>query len=75
METLAPCAIAAAPEAEFLDTTQLLGIVPVSRRTLANWRAAGKIPFIVTPGRRILFHLPSVRSALLRAQRNSPGAA
>jgi hypothetical protein len=58
-------------EAEFIDTNTLLTHLPISRRTLANWRDAGKIPFIATPGRRILFHVPSVRAALLRAQRHT----
>jgi hypothetical protein len=63
------------PEAEFLDTKKLLALLPVSRGTLMNWRRLGKIPFILTPGRRILFHLPSVREALLRAQRHAQEAA
>lgn len=57
-----------ASEEAFLDEKQILTRLPVSRRTLFNWRAAGKIPF-VRLGRRNLFHWPSVEAALLRQQR------
>jgi hypothetical protein len=52
----------------FLDEKQILTRLPVSRRTLFNWRASGKIPHVKI-GRRNLFHWPSVESALLRLQR------
>lgn len=52
----------------FLDEKQILARIPISRRTLFNWRAAGKIPHVKI-GRRNLFHWPSVESALLRIQR------
>jgi hypothetical protein len=52
----------------FLDEKQILARIPISRRTLFNWRASGKIPF-VRLGRRNLFHWPSVEQALLRQQR------
>ena len=55
---------------DFINTTVFLQRVPVSRRTLSNWRREGKIPFVNVGGRRVLFHWPSVEQALLRAQRN-----
>ena len=55
-------------EAGFLDEKQLLARLPVSRRTLFNWRVTGKIPCVRLGGRRILFHWPSVETALLRQQ-------
>ena len=58
---------APASEEAFLDEKQILTRVPVSRRTLFNLRASGKIPF-VRLGRRNLFHWPSVEAALLRHQ-------
>ena len=59
---------ASASGESFLDEKQILTRLPVSRRTLFNWRASGKIPF-VRLGRRNLFHWPSVEAALLRLQR------
>ena len=56
-------------EAGFIDEKQLLARLPVSRRTLFNWRMTGKIPCVRLGGRRILFHWPSVEAALLRHQR------
>lgn len=56
-------------EAEFLTEKQLLDRIPVSRRTLFDWRHDGKIPFVKLSGRRVLFHWGSVREALLRAQK------
>ena len=53
----------------FIDEKQLLARLPVSRRTLFNWRTSGKIPCVRLGGRRILFHWPSVEAALLRHQR------
>jgi hypothetical protein len=55
-------------EAGFIDEKQLLVKLPISRRTLFNWRASGKIPCVRLGGRRILFHWPSVEAALLRCQ-------
>jgi predicted DNA-binding transcriptional regulator AlpA len=52
----------------FIDEKQLLAKLPISRRTLFNWRASGKIPCVRLGGRRILFHWPSVEAALLRHQ-------
>ena len=56
-------------ESSFIDEKQLLARLPVSRRTLFSWRMTGKIPSVRLGGRRILFHWPSVESALLRCQR------
>ena len=55
-------------EGGFIDEKQLLAKLPISRRTLFNWRASGKIPCVRLGGRRILFHWPSVEAALLRYQ-------
>ncbi|MGH7950852.1 MAG: helix-turn-helix transcriptional regulator [Limisphaerales bacterium] len=52
----------------FIDEKQLLARLPVSRRTLFNWRVSGKIPCVRLGGRRILFHWPSVEATLLRSQ-------
>jgi predicted DNA-binding transcriptional regulator AlpA len=54
--------------AGFIDQKQLLARLPISRRTLFNWRTTGKIPCVRLGGRRILFHWPSVEAALLRHQ-------
>jgi predicted DNA-binding transcriptional regulator AlpA len=56
-------------EAGFINQKQLLARLPISRRTLFNWRTTGKIPCVRLGGRRILFHWPSVEAALLRHQR------
>jgi len=56
-------------EAGFIDEKQLLSRLPVSRRTLFNWRNSGKIPSVRLGGRKILLHWPSVVAALLRHQR------
>jgi predicted DNA-binding transcriptional regulator AlpA len=56
-------------ESNFIDQKQLLAKLPISRRTLFNWRTSGKIPCVRLGGRRILFHWPSVEAALLRHQR------
>ena len=66
-------AIETAPpgQAGFIDEVEMLKRLPVSRRTLFQWRESGKIPFVRVSGRRLIFHWPSVEAALLRAQRNS----
>jgi predicted site-specific integrase-resolvase len=56
-------------EGGFIDEKEMLLRLPISRRTLFNWRFAGKIPFVNLGGRRVLFHWPSVEQALLRHQR------
>ena len=55
--------------AGFINQKQLLARLPISRRTLFNWRTSGKIPCVRLGGRRILFHWPSVEASLLRHQR------
>jgi predicted DNA-binding transcriptional regulator AlpA len=55
--------------AEFIDEKQLLKRLPISRRTLWDWRAEGKIPFLRLGRRRVLYHWPSVQAALLRQQK------
>ena len=57
-----------AGESGFIDQKLLLARLPISRRTLFNWRTTGKIPCVRLGGRRILFHWPSVEAALLRHQ-------
>ena len=46
----------------------LLAKLPISRRTLGNWKAKGFLPYIKT-GRRCLYDWASVQGALLRRQR------
>jgi hypothetical protein len=59
-----------ANESGFIDEKELLTRLPVSRRTLWQWREDGKIPCVRLPGgRRVLFHWPSVEAALLRKQK------
>ena len=58
-----------AGDASFINQKQLLARLPISRRTLFNWRTTGKIPCVRLDGCRILFHWPSVEAALLRHQR------
>lgn len=59
----------ATPEdADFIDTEAVLRRLPICRKTLHNWRRDNKIPYIQT-GRRVIYHWPSVQSALLRLQR------
>ena len=54
----------------FTGTAGVLQQLPICKRTLYNWREEGKIPYLRI-GRRILYHLPSIESALLRLQRNA----
>ena len=58
----------ASGERGFLDEKQLLAKLPISRRTLGNWKTSGGIPYIKI-GRRCLYDWPSVQGALLRRQR------
>jgi predicted site-specific integrase-resolvase len=61
--------LSAGPQTQgFISENELLDRLPISRRTLFKWRAAGKIPCVKLAGRRILFHWPSVEAALLRHQ-------
>ena len=56
--------------AAFIDEPELRRRLPVSRRTIHNWRRAGKIPYIQI-GRRVLFCWASVEAALRRLERGS----
>jgi hypothetical protein len=58
-------------ERAFMDEKQLLAKLPISRRTLGNWKAKGIIPHIKI-GRRCLYDWASVQGALLRRQRGGP---
>ena len=51
----------------FLTTAQLQKIIPLSRRSIFEWRKKGIIPSIQI-GSKILYHGPSVEAALLRRQ-------
>jgi len=55
-------------EPAFMDEKQLLAKLPISRRTLGNWKATGVLPYIKI-GRRCLYDWASVHGALLRRQR------
>ena len=55
----------------FIDEKRLLAKLPISRRTLGNWKARGIIPYIKI-GRRCLYDWASVHGALLRRQRERP---
>jgi hypothetical protein len=54
-----------------MDEKQLLAKLPISRRTLGNWKATGILPYIKI-GRRCLYDWASVQGALLRRQRGGP---
>jgi hypothetical protein len=58
-------------ETGFIDEKTLLARLPVSRRTLGNWKAKGILPYIKI-GRRCLYDWVSVQGALLRRQRGGP---
>ena len=58
----------ASAETGFIDEKQLLARLPISRRTLGNWKAKGLLPYIKI-GRRCLYDWASVQGALLRRQR------
>jgi hypothetical protein len=55
-------------ETGFIDEKRMLARLPVSRRTLGNWKAKGILPYIKI-GRRCLYDWVSVQGALLRRQR------
>jgi hypothetical protein len=55
-------------ETGFINEKHLLARLPISRRTLGNWKAKGILPFIKI-GRRCLYDWASVQGALLRRQR------
>jgi hypothetical protein len=54
---------------EFVGESGILRIIPVSRRTLFSLREKG-LPH-VRLGKRVIFHVPSVREWLLRQQRGA----
>jgi len=58
----------ASGERAFMDEKQLLTKLPISRRTLGNWKATGILPYIKI-GRRCLYDWASVQGALLRRQK------
>ena len=51
----------------FINEKEMLRRLPISRKTLFNWRRAKKIPSIII-GRRILFCWDSVAEALRRLE-------
>jgi len=55
-------------EPGFIDEKQLLVRLPVSRRTLGNWKAKGMLPFIKI-GRRCLYDWASVQAPTATARR------
>jgi hypothetical protein len=55
-------------ETGLIDEKTLLARLPVSRRTLGNWKANGVLPYIKI-GRRCLYDWASVHGALLRRQK------
>jgi predicted site-specific integrase-resolvase len=57
----------------FLSQSELLPRLGISRRTLANWRRRGLIPYVKLPGsRRLLFDWQNVKAALLRQEKGQP---
>jgi hypothetical protein len=54
--------------AGFIEEPELQRLLPLSRRTLANHRKSGKLPFCRL-GRRILYHYPTIEATLLRQQK------
>jgi len=52
---------------EFISASQLLKRIQICKRTLQSWVKSGQIPAVRLRGaRRVLYHWPSVESALLR---------
>jgi len=58
----------ASETAGFIDECELQARLKVSRGSIINYRKAGKLPFVKL-GRRVLFHWPTVETALLRQQK------
>jgi hypothetical protein len=68
-DLLQASALAGTPnQSGFKSETEILQLVPVSRRTWGNWKAKGIVPYVKL-GRRCLYDWESVRKALLRLQR------
>jgi hypothetical protein len=59
--------LAPASEEAFLDEKQILARLPISRRTLGNWKSRG-FPYIKI-GRRCLYSWGNCQQFLLRQQR------
>jgi hypothetical protein len=55
---------------QFLTNSQLQEILPLSRRSIFEWRRKGILPSIQV-GSKILYHRESVIAALLRLQRGN----
>lgn len=55
---------------EFLTNRQLQDILPLSRRSIYEWRRKGILPSIQV-GSKILWHRESVIAALLRQQKGN----
>ena len=53
----------------FIDTKELSRRLGCSTGTIQNWRRSGRLPYIKTPGRLVIFDWPSVKAAILRMQR------
>lgn len=69
VENAKPPSVESLPEsARFLDESECLRRVPVSRRTWSNWKSKGLIPFIKI-GRRCLYDWRNVHQALLRMEK------
>lgn len=68
MRNTEPAEAAHTADRNLLGESELLLRLPVSLRSIRNWRAAGKLPYIRL-GRRVLYHWPSVEAALLRHQK------
>lgn len=55
---------------DIIDEKTLLDRLPVSPRTLRNWREKGLLPFIRLPDtRRVLYSWGAVHATILRRQR------
>jgi hypothetical protein len=68
--TTTPSALNPATGGDWLTELDLLARVPVSRRTVHEWRHAGKLPYVQLPGsRRVIYFWPDVQRALLRHQK------
>lgn len=60
--------VAVPPAVGLIDESQLLALLPISRRNVFSLAQAGKIP-VIRLGRRKIYHWPSVEAALLREQK------
>jgi len=62
-----PAVTSADGDRGFLTTSELQKIIPLSRRSIFEWRRKGILPSIQI-GSKILYHRESVIAALLRRQ-------